>query len=59
MHYFCTGIIKQKFEKTDFIFYDSIFSQNIILLIGKKVSQQKQQHEQTKTWKKKKTQTRA
>lgn len=39
--------ILSKTEKTDFIFYDSIFSQNIILFIGKeylrKVKQKKKQ----------------
>lgn len=46
MHYFCTGIIKRKkkrkkIEKTDFIFYNSIFSQNIILFIGKEYFEKK------------------
>lgn len=51
MHYFCTGIIqkrKKEIEKTDFIFYNSIFSQNIILFIGKEYLRKKRKYETKK-----------
>lgn len=36
---------KKEIEKTDFIFYNSIFSQNIILFIGKEYLGKKRKYE--------------